>query len=436
MNKIALASGVLGMAVGMAAADNWTSWRGNADGSGGVPSGGVPLEFSAEKNLLWKAKLPGYGCSTPVVWEDRIVLTSENGEQDCVVAYDWNGQELWRTDLGPKSPGRGQRVGSGANSSPVTDGKHVFVYFKSGRVAALTLDGKELWKDNLIEKYGEDTLWWDQGTSPVLAGGFLVVPVMQNGHPEKNSPQARPDSSFLVAFEKNTGKVAWKTTRQYEVSMETGDAYTTPHVLMIDGKETIVTWGADHLTGHDAGSGTLLWECAGFNPANEKYWRAIASSTVTGGICVVPHGRGKMLGGIRVGGAGDITKTAWLWRREMATSDAASIAARDGKVYNIVDRGKERGHVDCVDAITGKTLWQAELPKAVTTYYASILVAGDDFICPREDGAIITARITEKGLEDIRENRLNETVIASPVAVDGKLLIRGRENLYCFGKKK
>ncbi|NNC87971.1 MAG: PQQ-binding-like beta-propeller repeat protein [Akkermansiaceae bacterium] len=434
MMRIALISGMLAGAVASAGADNWTSWRGDAAGSGGLGKGGAPREFSAEKNLLWKTKLPGVGCSTPVVWEDRIILTSEDGDQDCVVAYDWKGKELWRKTLGAKRPGRGQRVGSGANSSPVTDGKHVFVYFKSGTVAALTLDGKKVWQTNLIKKYGPDTLWWDQGTSPVLTDGHLVIAVMQNGHAEKESPEARPDSSFLVAFEKESGDVAWKTTRQFKLTMETGDAYTTPHVLDIDGKETVVTWGADHLTGHDAGTGEQLWICGGFNPNQEKYWRVIASSTVANGICVVPYGRAGFMAGIRMGGSGDITKSAWLWKRELAGTDAASPAARDGKVYLLVDRGKKRGRMECLDAVTGKTIWEENLPKGVATYYGSPLVAGDALYCPREDGSIMTARITNDGLEEIRENKLGETVISSPAVVDGKLLIRGREHLYCFGE--
>ena len=199
MRKLAGVTGILAATMAWAPAENWTSWRGGPEGTGGVASGGVPLEFSLQKNLLWKTALPGPGCSTPVVWEDRIIVTSEDGEQDCVSAYDWKGTELWRTTLGQKTPGRGQRVGSAANSSPVTDGEHVFVYFKSGRVAALTLDGKEVWKTNLIEKYGPDTLWWDQGTSPVLAGDHLVIAVMQNGQPDRKSPEMRPDSSFLIA---------------------------------------------------------------------------------------------------------------------------------------------------------------------------------------------------------------------------------------------
>ena len=165
------------VAGGLVHAENWPAWRG-AGGNGEIGDQKLPAEFSLEKNLKWKVALPGRGCSTPIVWEDQIIVTTPIGEEDGVVALDRDGKELWRETLGKLIPGRGQRVGSPANSSPVTDGEHIFVYFKSGNLAALTMAGKVVWKINLIEKYGENHLWWDQGTSPVLAGGNLVVAVI------------------------------------------------------------------------------------------------------------------------------------------------------------------------------------------------------------------------------------------------------------------
>lgn len=100
------------------------------------------------------------------------------------------------------TPGRGQRVGSSTNSSPITDGNVVVAYFKSGTVACVDLDGKPLWQINLQEKYGKDNLWWDQGTSPVFAGGHVVVAVMQT-----------EGESYMVALDPKTGKEVWKTSR-------------------------------------------------------------------------------------------------------------------------------------------------------------------------------------------------------------------------------
>lgn len=397
--------------------ENWPSWRG--ENENGATKSKAPSSFSLDHNLDWKVELPGRGCSTPIAWGKQIFVTSEIGQEDGVLAYDWSGKELWRASLGPLRAGRSKRVGSGANSSPVTDGKYVFTYFKSGNVAALSTSGKLIWKTNLIERYGEDKLWWDQGTSPVLAGGNVVVAIMQT-----------EGNSYLVSLDRKTGKEVWKTSREYDTGPETGDSYTTPHVLTIDGIETIVTWGANHLTGHNAETGKLIWEIDGFNPNDEKLWRVIASAVIEDGIAVVPYGRGNFMGGVRLGAKQGMDP--WLWSRENLGTDSVSPVISDGKVYVLKDSGIGRGRVSCLDAETGKTLWESALPKSANIFYASLLMAGDTLYATREDGVVFAAKITSTGLSDIVENQLQEGIIASPIAVNNKLLLRGDEHLFCF----
>lgn len=415
---LALALGV----TGMASAENWPAWRG-AGGNGAVADQEAPTELSMEDNLKWKVELPGRGCSTPIVWDGQIFVTTPIGKEDGVVSYDWDGKELWRVTLGEAVPGRGQRVGSAANSSPVTDGEHVFVYFKSGNLAALTMDGKVVWKINLIDQYGKNYLWWDQGTSPVLAGGNLVVAVMQS-----------EGETFLLSVDKETGKEVWWTERKYETGPESGDAYTTPHVLEIDGVETIVSWGADHLTGHDAKTGKLIWEVGDFNPTKMKAWRVIASAVVTDGVAVVPFKRGDAMAGIRLGGKGNTSKTAWLWKKEKFGSDAATPVARDGKVIVLKDSGKDRGKIMFLEARTGKEIWKTELPRSAKMFYASPVLSGRTLYIAREDGTIFAGTVGATGLEDLKESSVNEVVIATPVALNGCLLVRGDQHLFCFGE--
>ncbi len=406
-----------------AQAENWPSWRATADGAGATVEATPVEEFSRTTNLRWKAKLPGVGNSTPVVWGDKVILTCGIDGRDSVVAYNPKGKESWRATYGKETPGRGQRVGTGANSSPLTDGKHVFVYFKSGTVAGLTLEGRKMWDLNLTTKFGKDRLWWDQGTSPVFAGGNLVVAVMQT-----------EGNSYLVSLDKKTGKEVWRTERKFDVSPESGDSYTTPLVLDLDGTETIVTWGADHLTGHDAGTGRQLWVCGGFNPKKEKFWRVIASPVIAKGVVLVPYGRGELVAGIRPGGKGDITGDAFLWKRDGIGTDASSPSAHDGKFYVLTDKGKRRGTVTCLDAATGETLWKSVLPKGTGQYYASPVLAGDKLYCAREDGTVFCGKVGSDGLAAIKTNPLGETLIASPVAVGSTLFIRGRDHLFCIGK--
>ena len=271
-------------------AKEWKSWRGDTHGSGVAPEATTVSKFSEKENLLWKVHLPGPGNSTPIITNDRILVTCGIAGNDAVVAYSLSGKELWRTTFGSETPGKGdnKQKGTGANSSIVTDGRGIFTYFKSGRVAALTMGGKKVWEFNLQDKYGRDTLWWDEGTSPVIAGGFLVVAVMQT-----------EGGSYMIGLRKNTGAVAWKADRNFDVSPESGDSYTTPLVMEIDGQETLVTWGADHLTGHDPSNGKLLWTCGGFNPKKTKFWRVIALFCWAPGAApgpAHPPGRGPGLG--------------------------------------------------------------------------------------------------------------------------------------------
>ena len=419
-SKTAVCSLVLGL-LGLPLNAQWQEWRG-PNGNGSVPEGSLPMEFDAEgKGAAWKTPLPSRACSTPVVAKGHLFITSPIDGKDSLVAYDLNGKEKWRQSYGEQTPGRGQRVGSSANSSPVTDGETVVGYFKSGRVAACSQDGKKLWDKDLHELYGEDKLWWDQGTSPLLYKDRVIVVVMQT-----------EGNSYLVSFDLRSGKVNWKTDRKFETAKESGDSYTSPHLISVDGVDTVVSFGADHVTGHSAQSGELIWFCGGINPETKGMWRTIASSVVTGGIVVVPHGRGEYLMGIKAGGKGDVTKTNVLWRKKMATADAATLVGHDGNVYQIVDRGKSRGLVTCLEAKTGKTLWEGKLPKSASTYYSSPILVGDTLCIPREDGVVFMAKITDKGLGEVKENNLGEAIIASPIYVDGKLILRGAKHLWAL----
>ena len=143
-----------------------------------------------------KADLPGKGASTPVVWGNRIVLTCAIDGKNGVLCLDLEGQPVWQKTIGAEKAGKHVKA-TGCNPSATTDGKHVYVYFKSGDLACLDFAGKIVWQHNLQELFGEDTLWWDLGTSPVLTRDNVVVAVMHSG------------PSYLVAFDKASGKQAW-----------------------------------------------------------------------------------------------------------------------------------------------------------------------------------------------------------------------------------
>ncbi len=159
----------------------------------------------------------------------------------------------------------------------------------------------------------------------------------------------------------------------------------------------------------------------------------ISSPAATDGIVALSFARGKQTGAVRVGGKGDITKDAWLWKRDGIGADSASPVAHDGKFIILNDSGKSRGLVTCVDAVTGKTIWEETLPRKAPTYYASPLLAGDKLYVARVDGTVFCGTVTGTGLTNLTENTLEDNLYASPVAIGDRLYVRGRKALYCFG---
>ena len=172
---------------------NWPRWRG-PDTNGSMTTGQYPVQWDSEE-VLWKTAIVGRGCSTPIVWNNKIYLTTGADRFDTVLALDWSGQQIWQTRLGSEVAGK-HTNGSGSNPSATTDGSAVFVFFKSGNFAALELDGTIRWQTNLFKRYGEDKRFWDFGTSPVLTKKDVVMVHMHDGE------------SWLAAFEKATGEVS------------------------------------------------------------------------------------------------------------------------------------------------------------------------------------------------------------------------------------
>ena len=394
----------------------WPSWRGASD-AGSTPRGSYPAQLDDE-HLVWQTKLPGKGCSTPIVWDDLIILTTPLGGQDGVITYDWNGKKVWEAKFGPLRKGK-HRNGSSSNSSAVTDGKSIFAYFKSGNLAALDFKGKVLWEKNLQNLYGKDTLYWDIGTSPVLTREHVLVAVMNDR------------KGFLVAFDKVSGEEKWKVDRTYKTPVEGDHSYATPHVIEQGGREVLVVWGAERVTTHDARNGKLISECGGFNPMKKNNWVVVASSVIVDDTVIVPYGRGKCLAGVKLDGKGDVTKTHRAWERnDRSGCFVPTPALYDGKVYILGDRGE----VHCIDPKSGKTIWSNKLPRGAQSYYSSPTIADGKIYAAREDGMFFVAGL-DKDLKVLFEREFGARIIASPVPVGGKMLLRSDTHLMCFTEK-
>jgi outer membrane protein assembly factor BamB len=421
INRIILVSAI-GWSVSLCPAaaedqDNWPQWRGPHD-NGSTAQGAYPAKWDST-NVLWKAPLLGKGCSTPAVWAKRIFLTAPVNGLDAALAFDWTGKPLWQRTFGRDEPGK-HRNGSGSNPSPATDGQGIFVYFKSGTLAALEMDGQVRWQTNLVAAFGPVTLFWDQGTSPVLTEKAVVIARMHHG------------DSWLAAFDKQTGKLLWKVARNYETPVEGEQSYASPIVISHQGKQAVLVWGAEHVTVHDAADGGLVWSCGDFNPRAMEYWPTVASPVVAGDIVVVAAGRSDKgqprLHGIKLGGKGDVTATHRVWKREDTGTFVPTPAEYKGRIYLLRDRGE----IECLDPATGQTLWHDAFPKASANYYASPVIAVGKLYAAREDGVVFVAQVEGK-FQLLAENKMGERVIASPVPVSNRILIRGEQHLFCVG---
>ena len=401
------------LSVNQLTGNNWPAWRG-VDATGSIAGKYYPSSLNLNKNLIWKSPLPGKGCSTPIVWEDSILLTCPVNGNDTVLSFSMSGSKKWETEIGPERKGR-HLNGSGSNPSVVTDGKNLFALFKSGNLACLDFKGKILWQKNL-SGYGKDTLYWDFGTSPILSSKHLIVALMRKGN------------SWLLAFDPQDGEVVWKKERNYKTPPECDHSYATPTLVKHNGEEAILVWGAERLSVHSAKNGNMYWLSEGFNPKQKKNWVVVGSQVVVDDIAIVPYGRGTHLAGVRMGGKGDVTNSHRIWTRNDTGCFVPSPAIANGKVYILRDRGE----VHCIDPKTGKSEWEDAFPRASSSYYGSPTIAGNILYAPREDGVILIADIA-KGFKFLGEYNMEERVIASPVPVNNQIIIRGEKNLLLFG---
>ncbi len=400
------------------AAELWSQWRGTAQ-DGAAPAGDFPTQWTEEQAVKWSIDLAGTGGSTPVLADNKLFLTCGVDGKNHIQCYDVaTGKQLWSVDAGADKGGK-HRKGSGANPSPVTDGKQVFGYFRSGNVVATDTNGKVLWTRNLQAEFGEDTLWWDLGTSPLLTDDALVIAVMQTG------------PSYVVALNKQTGDVLWRTERVLDAPEEAAQSYATPLLTEIDGQPIVAVMGADHLTLHRLNDGKEVGRLGGFNPAAERYFRSISSPVIAGDIIICPYARGATLTGVNMKslmqGAGD---KAIVWFRDDLGADVPTPAARDGRVYVCGDKGV----VTAINAQDGETLWEVKLPASRHAFSSSPLLAGDKLYLTREDATtFVVGPVTGDKAKVVAENPLKDTepfTVASLVPYESGFVLRTRGRLY------
>lgn len=400
----------------------WPQWRG-ANQNGVAAGSGYPTKWSQETGIKWSSSLEGRGGSTPVVADGKAFLTTGADGKNILVAIDLeSGKPAWSVALGADT-GNKHRKGGGSNPSAVTDGNSVIAYFRSGDLASVNLQGEVQWQVNLQQEFGEDTLWWDLGSSPTLINDLVVVAVMQSG------------PSYLVAYDRKSGKLAWKTDRLLGAPEEAAQSYATP--VALPERNLIAVMGADHLTIHAADDGRELGRVGGFNPDQERYFRSISSPAVQGDLIVCPYSRGATVTTCRISdviaGKG---RDSIAWHRDDLGSDVPTPAIHEGRVYFVGDGKQSKGLVSAVDLATGKTIWSVQLPRmrGGKSFSSSPLIAGNQLYATSEDGStFVIGPLDAEQPELVATNAVEDSdlyTVASPVPAAGGLLLRTRHNLY------
>lgn len=411
-----------------ALAGNWPQWRG-PDGNSVSTARGLPLEWAEDRNVVWKAPLPGDGASTPAVWGDAVFVTGQRGEDLLLFKLTkGTGKIEWERTVGtgevrrktakPRGQQKFHPYHNLASPSPVTDGRRVFAHFGNGDLTAYDFDGKQLWRRNLQQDHGGYTVWWGHANSPVLYHDLVVLVCMQDSLKDLGEP---PVDSYLVAYDQATGRQRWKTLRNTKAKAEECDAYTTPVFAEVGGRTELLVMGGNQLDGYDPATGRQLWFLPGLNGN-----RTITGPTVADGLVYATCGMRRDLVAVRPGGSGELPPAAVVWRAKDSTPDSPCPVVYRGLLFMVNDNGIAQ----CLDAKTGAAEWKERLPG---DHKASPLAAdGQVYFLGLGGGCTVVAAGPK--FEKLAENRLGDEFIASPAVSDGRLYLRGRKALYCLGK--
>ena len=416
-NTLTLLLGVF-IFVGALYAENWHQWRGpNNDGISHETD--VPIQWSQTENVKWRLPLPGEAASTPVVSEDKIFLTSAEGNALVLMCISTEGEELWKQTVGRGNRSVRGGEGNSAAPSPVTDGEHVWVFLGTGDLACYDFDGNRVWHTNLAERYGSFNLYFVMSTTPLLDKERLYIHLIHS------------NAWVVLALDKMTGKEIWKHNRKSDATDECEQAYTSPILYRDAEREYLVVHGADYVTAHSLEDGSEIWRCGGLNPVMgyNPSLRFVASPVATEGLIVVPSAKNGPVLGIDPAAQGDITDSKWqLWKLRQGTPDVPSPLIHEGLIYLC----GERGNLTCLDAATGEQLYRERTHRH--RHRASPVYADGHIYLTSRDGIVNVVK-AGRAFEIVASNSIEEAVAASPVISNGTLYLRSYQALYAIGKK-
>lgn len=426
-------------------AADWPQWRGPS-GLGLSTESGLPVTWSAGENLAWSAPLAGLGSSSPIVWNDRVFVTSQVGvaprrggshptlarDDAALVARERvmggqsgtppaaagpielvvesfnraDGRRLWEHRLQAEGPFPDLHEKHNlATPTPVTDGRYVYVWFGTGQVAALDWNGARVWMRHLGKEYSPFDVNWGHGSSPVLYKDLLILLCDHQS------------SSYLLALDARTGRQRWKTDRGAgRVS------FSTPLVVPGAAGDELVVNSSERIDVYDPATGRLVWY------ADAPRQTPVPSAVYHDGVIYMTRGyRNSPYLAIRAGGRGDVSASHVLWRAPGGGSYVPSLLYYDGLLYLTNDVGI----LTCADAKTGARVWQTRLDGV---FFASPVGADGKVYFVSETGETIVVR-AGRTPEILARNDLGERLVASPAISGGRIFLRSDGRLFAIGKK-
>jgi|GEM_PF-22466 len=417
----------LGLSGQAAYAENWAEWRGPQH-NGISTETGIATSWAKDKNVAWSVKLPGQGGATPVVWEDRIYLTSSEGDDLVVMGISTAGKELWKTKVGTGNKDARAGEGNSASPSPVTDGKHIWVCFGTGELACLDRDGKIVWHFNVEERYGQIDIQFGMTSTPLLHDGALYLQLIHG------TMQTDYTVGKIVRLVAETGQEVWAVDRKQNPKDECKHAYSSP-IIMPGKNPHLISHGGDCTVGHSLEDGHELWRLdelngpSQYNKNHDTTLRFVASPTATEEFVVVPTAKGGPVLGLQASElSGDITgKSPVRWVGER-TPDVSCPIIHEGLVYLCMNDGR----LLCVEQATGQGVYEKRIYNA--QYRASGVVSEGHLYLTARDGVCTVVKLGRE-FEVLSENEFGEPQTASPAISNGTLYMRTYDALYAIREK-
>ena len=459
--------------------DEWSQFRG-PNGTGVSETKNLPTEFGPNKNVVWKAALPP-GHSSPVLTHDRIFVTAYDKETLLVICLDrQTGKILWRREVPRSRSGRLQNVNGPASPSPVTDGKNVYVFFQDFGMVSLDPDGKERWKLPL----GPFNMFYGFGASPIVVDDKVILPVDQD-HP----------ASYLIAVDKNTGRVRWKVDRPSVIS-----GYSTPIVYQPPkGPKQVIVPESFQLSAYSVADGKRVWWVRGLACEMKSIASHDSEYLYINGWGFPQNQPGQQIKTIPFEEAltkfdkdkdGMITKAEipsdtprgsmerllagayeafdmdrdeklnardWEVFRAMLAAENGLLAIKMGGegdqtanairwryqkpvpqvpstllYHGVLYMINDSGILLSFDPANGNVLKQGRLHGAIDKYFSSPVAADDKVFLIGQGGQVSVVKATGEW-EVLAVNELDDECYATPAIADGRIYIRTRSALYAFG---